>query len=205
MPMPLCWLSSTATPWRLTKTSAAHTSDEHGALPVHASRPAPHQVATAVLVPHGHPPHDGHHDRRPRHGEDEVQPGQLVQHPVAVGRHEAGQGDGEDDAGAVGQHTGGGQGPRLQEAGPHRLDAGPRLAVAEELRTEVGTDGVGCQRHRRRHGLDDDLGRRRLRRVGVRHTWALAAASSARPIRSIRGRICRCNSCPPAGLMWMPS
>ena len=103
-------------------------------------------------------------------------------------RQQAGQGDGEDDAGAVGQHAGHGQRSRLQQAGPHRLDAGPRLRVEEELRTEVGTDRIGRQRHGGRHGLDDDLGRRRLRRLGVRHAWALAAVSSSMPIRAIVGQ-----------------
>ena len=85
-------------------------------------------------------------------------------------RQEARQGHREHDAGAVGQDPGHGQRSRLQQAGAHRLDTGSCRRVAEQLGTEVRTDGVGCQRHRGRHGLDDDLGRRRLRRLRLRHT-----------------------------------
>ena len=179
--------------------------DEHRPLAVHAPRPAPDQMATAVLVPHGHPSHHGDHDGGPRHGEDQVQPRQLVEDAVPVRRQEAGQGHREHDTGAVGQDAGHGQRSRLQEAGAHGVDTGTRLRVEEQLCAEVGTDGIGRQRHGGRHGLDDDLGRRRLRRLRVRHTWALAAVSFSMPIRAISGRICGCSSCPPAGLMWMPS
>ncbi len=169
MPMPLCWLSSTATPCRLTNTSGRPRQDDHGPLPVHPPGPAAHQVAAPVLVPHGHPPHHRDDHRGPRHGEDEVEGRQLVEDPVAVRRQQAGQRDGEDDAGPVGQHARGRQGSRLQQPGPHRLDTGPGLLVEQELRPEVGAHRVGRQRHRRRHGLDDDLGRRRVRRLEVAH------------------------------------
>ncbi len=38
MPMPLCWLSSTATPWRLAKTIAAHANTSM--VPCRCTRPA---------------------------------------------------------------------------------------------------------------------------------------------------------------------
>ena len=38
MPMPLCWLSSTATPWRLTNTTTAHTRTSM--VPCRCTRPA---------------------------------------------------------------------------------------------------------------------------------------------------------------------
>ena len=180
--------------------------DEHAALPVHAAGPAPDQVAAAVLVPHRHPTHDGDDNRGPRHGEDQVQPRELIEDAVAVRRQHPGQGDGENDAGPVGQHPGRGQRARLQEAGPQRLDARPGLGIEDELGPQIRPYRVGRQRHGRRHALDDDFGRRRVGGLRPAHTRALAAVvSSSMPIRSICGRICRCTSSPPAMLTWMPS
>ena len=204
MPMPLCWLSSTATACRLVKTTAAHTSTIERALPVHPAGPAPHEVAGAVLVPDGHPPHHRHHDGRSGHGQDQVEARQLVEDAVAVGREQTGQRDGEDDAGAVGQDAGRGQGPGLQEAGPHGLDARARLGVDEQVGAERGPDGVGGEGHGGRHRLDHDLGRGGVRDLGVAHVWAFAASSSM-PMRSTAGRIWRCRSSPPSTLTWMPS
>ena len=92
-------------------------------------------------------------------------------------REQAGQGDGENDAGTVGQHAGGGQGPRLQQTGPHRFDARPGLGVEEEFRAEVGTDPVRGERHGGRNGFDDDLGRGGARNLGIVHARAFAASS----------------------------
>ena len=72
----------------------------------------------------------------------------------------------EDDAGPVGQHAGDGQRAGLEQAGPHRLDAGPGPVVEEELGAEGRADRVGSQGHGGRHALDEDLGRRRLGLAG---------------------------------------
>ena len=155
--------------------------DDQGPLPVHPPSPSSDQVAAAVLVPDGHATHHGHHHRGPRHRENEIQPRQLVEDPVAVGGEQAGQRDGEDDAGPVGHDARRGERARLQEAGPHRLDSGPRLVVEEQIRPEGGTDRVGRERHRRRHGFDDDLGGGRLRRVGTRHARSVAVSTWRAP------------------------
>ena len=139
--------------------------DEHGALAVHTARPAAHQLRIPALAPDGHPAHDGDHHRRARHGEDQVQPRELIEDSVAVRREQAGQHDGEHHAGPVGQHAGGRERARLQQPGPHRLDARARVGVEEEFRAEVRSDRVGCERHGGGHGLHDDLGRRRLLRL----------------------------------------
>ena len=93
---------------------------------------------------------------------------------------QAGQRDGEDDAGRVGHDTRHGEGACLQEAGPHRLDSRPRLVVEEQIRPEVGADRIGRERHRRRHGFDDDLGGGRLRCVGTRQSRSLTAHHAGR-------------------------
>ena len=178
--------------------------DDQRALAVDPPRPAAHEMAGAVLVPDGDPAHDGHHDGRARHGQDQVEAGELVEDAVAVRREEPGQRDGEDDAGAIGQHAGGGQRSRLQQPGPHRLDARSRVRVEEELGAQVRADCVGGQCHGRRHGLDHDLGRGGVRDLGVVHARAFAASSSM-PIRSTAGRIWRCSNSPPSTLTWMPS
>ena len=178
--------------------------DDQGALPVDAAGPAADEVARAVLVPERHPPHHRHHDGGAGHRQNEVEAGQLVEDPVAVRREEAGQGDGEDDAGAIGQDAGRGQRPGLQEPGPHRLDARARLGVDEEIGAERGPDGGGSEGHGGRDGLDQHLGRGGVRGLGVAHVWAFAASSSM-PMRSTAGRIWRCRSSPPSTLTWMPS
>ena len=109
-------------------------------------------------------------------------------------REEARQGDGEDDTGPVGEDAGRRQRARLEQPRPHRLEARTRLGVEHELRSEVGADRIGRERHRRRDGLDDDLGRRRLPRLGAGHPCDLAAVSFSMPTWSISGSISRCNS-----------
>ena len=88
-------------------------------------------------------------------------------------REHAGQRDGEDDAGPVGQHAGRRQRPGLQQPGPQRLDAGSRLGVEDELGTEIRPHRVGGERHRGRHALDDELGRRRVRAPPARSRASL--------------------------------
>ena len=151
MPMPLCWFERDGDTVPADEDDHRPEQDEHRALAVHPPRPAPHQVAAPVLVPHGYPPHDGHDHGRPGHGKDQVEARQLVEDAVAVRREESGQRHRQDDAGPVGQHTRDRQGPGLQKAGPEGLDAGPGLRVEQQLGSEVGADGVGGQRHGGRH------------------------------------------------------
>ena len=180
--------------------------DQHhqGALAVHPPGPPPHQVAGPVLVPEGDAPDDRDHHGGARHRQNEVQARELVEDAVAVGREQAGQRHREDDRGPVGDDARGGQGAGLQEAGPHRFDAGVGLGVEEQLGAEIGPDRVGSQGHGGRHRLDDDLGRGGARDLGIVHVRALAAPSS-RPIRSTAGRIWRRSSSPPSRLTWTPS
>ena len=136
--------------------------NQQGALAVHSPGPAANQVSAAVLVPDRHPAHHRDHHRGARHGDDEEQAGQLVQHAVAVRVEQPCQRDRQHDAGAVGDHARDGQRPRLQQPGADGLDARFRSRVEEELRAEIRTDRIRSQRHRRGHPFHQEFCRSRL-------------------------------------------
>ena len=147
--------------------------DEHGALAVHPAGPAAHQVPRAVLVHHRHPAHHGHHDGGPGHGEDQVEPGELVEHPVAVRGEQRASATVSTTLAPLATTPAMANGPAWSR--PARIDSTPGRRLGRrgaDLAPSVGTDRVGRERHRRRHGFDDDLGRRRLSGVGTRHAAA---------------------------------